>query len=492
MTRFVLLTVVTIALALTAAAVARAAESDRFADPQWPAVEGSDAQWPNVPTEDLPTSRPNPQPAFIDRDQLPAHPVTTKPAIHAPTIAAEIFQDDSKASAKQGVKQSGQEPTQETSGPEVTGSTAQWPNVKLDDMPIDPAPAFVNRDQNPGPATAKPASAKSVFAPEFGNVEVTGSTAQWPNIPKAPSKEIPEALDETSRPSPFAFEAGARYWYSSGNYRFAFSNGNPAFGTPTSTLDWKNMDGHSGEAFARVDHKPSGLFVKGVVGGGAITAGYIDDKDFFSGQAKFSDTRSQVQNGNLTFAMIDVGWAYSPTGGVKFGVFAGYHYWNEKATAFGLYCKQNQPALGCSSIGSVPVGYDTAVFTYEPTWHAVRIGVEGRFAIDDRWSVSGEFAAIPYAVVQNKDSHLLRQDGSDLGPAPNVITDSRYAYGVETEVFVNYAVTRNIEVGLGARYWGLFSRDGNVHFGPSFASNDALDHFDVQRYGVLTHVKGKF
>jgi hypothetical protein len=129
---------------------------------------------------------------------------------------------------------------------------------------------------------------------------------------------------------------------------------------------------------------------------------------------------------------------------------------------------------------------------YEPTWHAVRLGVEGRFAIDQRWSVSGEIAVIPYAVVQNKDSHLLRQDFSDLGPAPNVITDSRYAYGVETEVFVNYAVTRNIEIGAGVRYWGLFSRDGNVHAGPAFANNDALDNFDQQRYGVLAHVKGKF
>jgi outer membrane protease len=415
-TRFSLCTAVTIALAMTTAA-ARAA--DRYADPQWPAVEGSDAQWPNVRTEDLPSSRPNPRPAFIDRDQVPANPIATKPAMHAPTIAAEIFKDNAKESVKQSAS--------ETIKPEVTGSTAQWPKLR-----------------------------------------------------------------EDPKPSPFAFEAGARYWYSSGNYRFAFSNGIPGYGTPTSTLDWKNMDGHSGEVFARLDHKPSGFFIKGMGGGGAITSGYIDDKDFFSAQAKFSDTRSDVQNGNLTFAMVDIGWAYSPTGGVKLGVFAGYHYWNEKATAYGLLCKQQQPALGCPQVGDVTIPYDVAVLQYEPTWHAVRIGIEGKFAIDDRWSVSGEIAAIPYAVVQNKDSHLLRQSSSDLGPAPNIITDSRYAYGVETELFVNYAVTRNIEIGAGVRYWGLFSRDGNTHFGPDFADNRSLDNFDQQRYGVLAHIKGKF
>ena len=36
---------------------------------------------------------------------------------------------------------------------------------------------------------------------------------------------------------------------------------------------------------------------------------------------------------------------------------------------------------------------------------------------------------IPFATLQNKDSHLLRQSSADLGPAPNIITDSREAYG---------------------------------------------------------------
>ena len=55
------------------------------------------------------------------------------------------------------------------------------------------------------------------------------------------------------------------------------------------------------------------------------------------------------------------------------------------------------------------MGFDTAVLSYEPTWHAVRIGVESKVWIDDRWSVSGEIAVVPYAALQNKDSHLLRQ-----------------------------------------------------------------------------------
>jgi hypothetical protein len=59
-------------------------------------------------------------------------------------------------------------------------------------------------------------------------------------------------------------------------------------------------------------------------------------------------------------------------------------------------------------------------------------------------------------------------------------------------MFFNYAITPNIEVGVGARYWGVGSNYGGVRFGPSFDVGDPLNSFDVQRYGVLVHAKGKF
>jgi hypothetical protein len=81
---------------------------------------------------------------------------------------------------------------------------------------------------------------------------------------------------------------------------------------------------------------------------------------------------------------------------------------------------------------------------------------------------------------------------ADLGPAPHIITESRYAYGIESEVFLNYAVTPNIEIGGGLRYWGLASRDGSVRAGPTFATSYTLNNFDQQRYGVLAARQGKF
>jgi hypothetical protein len=366
----------------------------------------------------------------------------------------------------------------------------QWPNIRLEgyDMAsVNPRPAFVNPQQveerivgHTPNASASNTHSKPLSYPgsaiEDGNADITtGSTARWPSLPAEP------------QPSPFIFEAGARYWYSSGSMNFGFTNGNPLFGSPTSTLDWNRLTGHSGEAFARLDHIPSGVFAKGVFGLGAVGDGSIVDKDFFTGQFKFSDTTSDVTSGRMSFAMFDVGWAFYPVPDIRVGFFAGYHYWNEKVTANGLLCNQVS-IIGCSAPGVMLVGYDTEVFHYEPTWHAARVGFESKIMFADRWSVSGEVAAIPYAALQNKDSHLLR---TDLGPSPNVITDSRYAFGVEAELFVNYAVTPNIEISGGVRYWGLTSRSGGVRFGPFFATSNALDNFDHQRYGVLLQVKGK-
>lgn len=403
-----------------------------------------DPQWPNVPSESLPV--PNPRPAFADPDEVVARILRKQPG--------DLDADEIKSAAS---------------------GDPQWP-----DVPPEKLPAPDTNRPSPESQLAKTRILPSdpIFAADM-TVRRAAGAARWPDLPP-----------DRAPPSPFAFETGARYWFSGGKIRFAFANGAPLFGDPTSTLDWHGLTAHSGEVFARVDHRPSGFFVKGMYGLGAVTDGQIDDRDFLVGQIKFSDTTSDVKNGNLNYAMLDLGWAYQPMGGIRLSFFAGYHYWHEKVTAYGLLCNQASFVIAtCPSAGAVPIGFDTAVLSYEPTWHALRVGTEARFAITDRWSFSAEIAAIPFAAQQNDDSHLLR---TDLGPSPNVITQSRYAYGVEAEMFFNYAITPNIEIGGGVRYWGLVSRYGDVRFGPTFDIKNTLNNFDQERYGLLAQIKGRF
>lgn len=328
------------------------------------------------------------------------------------------------------------------------------------------------------------------------------SEPQWPSV--AGQAAVPQGAPqwpalggEVGRrfPSPWAFEVGARYWYSTGTTKFGFTNNVYPYGSPTSTLDWNSTTGHSGEIFARLDHHPSGLFVKGVAGAGTLRGGEMIDRDYVINQSTFSDTSSQISGDNLRYFTADLGYAVDlPRYGVRLGGFVGYHYWREKMTAYGLTCNGvdiGGPPYFCGPPGAVLFGTDTAVMVYEPTVHALRVGAEARLRVSQRWSVSGEAALIPIAWFENKDSHLLRQGMSDLGPAPNVITRG-HAYGGMAEVFVNYEVTANIEASMGVRYWGINAFRGNVAAGPAFAQEDELMNFEMNRFGLLAQIKGKF
>ena len=201
MTRVPLRIAVTLVLALSAAA-ARAAGSD---DAQWPSL-GDDAQWPNVKVDEAPI---NPKPAFIPPDEPVAQPVIRKPLAAPKSVYASkpVFAPETTS-------------VDVTGSVDVTSSTAEWPNVKVDETPINPKPAFVAQEPAPRIAspkisTPKTSTAKSVFAPDTNALDVTGLT---------PIYKAPAALPEEPQPSAFAFQAGARYWYSFGNYRYAFSN----------------------------------------------------------------------------------------------------------------------------------------------------------------------------------------------------------------------------------------------------------------------------
>jgi hypothetical protein len=125
---------------------------------------------------------------------------------------------------------------------------------------VNPRPGFVDPEQVEARIMGRQprAPARSIGAdqplatpaPSGEGLDANASVAaRWPNM--HPEKPL----------SPFVFEVGTRYWYSSGQMNFGFANGSPFFGVPTSTLDWVGLNAHSGELFARIDHKPTGFFV---------------------------------------------------------------------------------------------------------------------------------------------------------------------------------------------------------------------------------------
>jgi hypothetical protein len=480
-------------------------------------VVASAAEWPSLPSDSsegatvwdpgprwptLASERPEGKPAGADAERrraqpppVAADPGTTgsiRPRTQAPTQDAAATGDlgpqwPSVAAEHTGVaaERTGSAAERTGSVPERLAATDMSAVSSRPAMPEVSAPATVPAAPDlPATPDLSARQGRRAQPSSAADADTTGSigTAQWP------AYVVPAPI------RPIVVTVGGRYWYSRGSTDFNFRNGVAGYGDPTSTLDWNGTTGHSGEVFGRIDHRPTGLFVKGLFGGGTLTGGTITDRDFVYGQYSFSDTSSDIRGDNLLYGMVDAGWSFDvPKVGLRIGGFVGYHYWNETMTAFGLTCNRDDfGGAFCGPAGSVQVPYSTAVLGYEPTWHALRLGIDGRWEFLPGWSVAGEVAYVPIAHLENKDSHLLRQSSSDLGPAPNVISRSSSAWGVEAEVFLNYAVTPNVELGVGGRYWGLNANGGTVAFGPSFVGSYDLTKFEQQRYGLLLQAKGRF
>lgn len=259
---------------------------------------------------------------------------------------------------------------------------------------------------------------------------------------------------------------GVRYWLSSGETKHSHNAqvADPGFGNPTSVLTYTNLDANALELFARSVFERD-WFVKGNLGMGRINSGWFRDEDFFAGQEKFSDTTSAVPQGWLAYGSLDLGrqWVLRE-GAVTLGVFAGYGQWTEYVEAFGA-----TDHLGFIG-GDIPT--NVKVISNKTTWRALRVGFAGEFAVARRAWLAVDLATAPYATVRVEDSHVLRTDLDDLGPAPNIILDG-HGWGVQLDAEVRYQIARRTELAMGFRYWYFEITKGHRSL-PNFPGEPSL------------------
>lgn len=244
-------------------------------------------------------------------------------------------------------------------------------------------------------------------------------------------------------------DLGVRYWVSSGETQRAHNaqSFDPTLGNPTSVLLYENLDANTIELFGRQYFGGGQWLIKGFIGLGEITRGSFRDEDFNAGQVKFSDTTSSVTAGDISYGAIDIGrneWRLRD-GRTVLSLFVGYSEWKEDMDAYGV-----TDALGF--VG--PVAHDVKVISNKVTWKSLRVGFAGNLALTQRMRLDLDLALIPYSKVRNDDSHFLRQDPADLGPAPNIIIEGE-GRGVQLDAELRYEIVRRTDLGLGVRYWYL-------------------------------------
>ncbi|MBN8955130.1 MAG: omptin family outer membrane protease [Rhizobiales bacterium] len=300
-----------------------------------------------------------------------------------------------------------------------------------------------------------------------------------------PIKAPPAAYVPTV--SAWEFEIGARYFGSTGRSQYDLYDA--AGAAMVSRLTYTGTTAHAGEAFGRLDHS-SGVFIKGFGGFGGIGEGKLQDEDFPPFVVPYSSTDSRQRNGDFSYFSADLGYNVWSNNAFKVGAFAGYFHYSEKLDAFG--CTQTAGSAIC--VPSIPDSVH--VIRQETDWDALRIGVNAQWFLTDRLKFTLDAAWIPYASLDARDTHLLRigVPGGFTGPT----RQTGDGYGVMIEGVLSYAVTQNLSLGVGGRYWRIETgaHEATMHFEESAIPVGAFAPqkltFETERYGGFVQLSYKF
>ena len=251
------------------------------------------------------------------------------------------------------------------------------------------------------------------------------------------------------------WELGLRYWYSTGSLQWSHNaqGSDPFAGNPTSLLTYEDATAHAIELHAR-RNLGTRWFVRGLAGLGGIHDGSLSDEDFAVGQLRFSQSESPVKGNRLTYFTFDVGrdvWA-NPERATRLGLFAGYNRWRERLDTYGATWPVNLVFANPDLPGSVPFISNDAI------WQSLRLGAAFETRMASRTRLAIDAAWVPYARLQNDDSHWLR---ADFGPPPNVLIRGR-GHGVQLDLAVKHAFGANWEASAGVRHWRLTTTRGTV------------------------------
>ncbi|MEH2513056.1 opacity protein-like surface antigen [Nitrobacteraceae bacterium AZCC 1564] len=278
------------------------------------------------------------------------------------------------------------------------------------------------------------------------------------------------------RVSDWLIETGARYWFSNGGIQKDLYAPNKTTQL-NSRLIYSDMNGHSAETFARLDHT-SGLFIKGNFGLGSLVNGTLHDEDFSPANIPYSNTVHEVRDSSLRYGSLDLGTTLLSGDDSKLGAYVGYRYFYQRGRGFG--CVQlGYDATACG----VPAPADSLGLTETEQWRGAALGLNARFGLADRWRLEVDAAYLPYVNHATVDNHWNR---TDINPAPA----PGHGWGTQIEAILSYAVTDQFNLGIGGRYWFFATDEAATRF-PGAANLSPLK-YTSERYGGFLQASYKF
>ncbi|WOH63680.1 outer membrane beta-barrel protein [Bradyrhizobium sp. BWA-3-5] len=313
--------------------------------------------------------------------------------------------------------------------------------------------------------------------------------------PTAPERSDPPLYPTgaTAKAAPFAYprdwslEGGSRLWLSRGKFQWDYIIA-PVMpgdtGIPNSRLTYHGLDGISGELFGRLD-SPWGIFLKSNIGIGRFDKGKMNDEDSSNGGEAYSNTISGQANGKFMYYTADAGYDFLRSSTYKVGAFVGWTYYGQKSDSVG--CVQTVSPYPCLTPNDRRL-----IGSQDTDWNAPRIGLSAETALLERWRVSADVAYLPWTEFSGRDHHLLREE--------TTFYDHRGdgGGGVQVEGILSYFLTENLSVGIGARYWAVWTKKDsgatyNCCGGTGTQIQDrSLAKYSMERWGTFFQASYKF
>jgi hypothetical protein len=295
-------------------------------------------------------------------------------------------------------------------------------------------------------------------------------------------------------PPDWTVSLAGRVWVTSGWSNWNFKS---AGIDPLSDLRWRGVDGVVGEVAADVVWKRFVWMLS--VGGTKLSQGVLIDDEFGQSnrQARFSFTRSPVDEGHIFYVNNDVGarvvqWRdalfgspSTPTAGGYIDAFVGYQFWREEYTAFGVQGSLFLPGLTINQAEPIT----TKVLTHEYTRHSIRLGARTQVPLVGGLSLKALAAISPWTHTEHDATQFLRTDIT----APT-ISRANGGFGAQFEAGLAYGFWRGLSAEAGFRYWYFDSGSGEVTTTSitGAVSRDTLNEAITERYGPYFGLSWKF
>jgi opacity protein-like surface antigen len=216
------------------------------------------------------------------------------------------------------------------------------------------------------------------------------------------------------------------------------------------------MNSNSAELFGRVD-APFNVFLNGFVGLGETVSGRQTDEDFDEDNPHrpYNDTVSN-NNGHIAYAVADLGYDLFRSADYKIGPFVGYTLFNQYIFKSG--CEQIANTIGNCIASSPPLASSQLIGLEDMTWQALRVGLSGQVSLTDRIKLAADAAYLPSLSYSWMDDHLEDALQHFMGSDGN---------GVQVQTLLSYDVNNRLSIGIGGRYWAMWSRDAQFYTVPT-------------------------